>query len=368
MFCATRQRSKAEYEATYLVRRMMAVVIVVAILPLIAAEAAGQALFPRDAPKEPGARSWALERVKLPSFDPPRMPDGTPDLRGRWAGTPGGDDIEEHDYVDISSPPEETFISDPPGGRIPYQPWALAKRAEHRAGLGRGWPGESGQRLYADPQTFCLYAVPRATYRGGFEILQGPGYVLMMFNFGHYSRYIPTDGRPHRVSDRVKLWMGNSRGTMGRQYARRRRDESQRQELARPGGKLRQRQRPCDRALHVAAANIIDYEVTIEDPTVFTRPWKIRLPFRARGCRGKRPVHDRDVGERVLRRQQGPRRHTRPRIQVVLGGRAAAVTGNLKVSGYHFPLPPSPSPVGTPPRRLSKSRRGFRASRHRNRR
>ena len=43
-----------------------------------------------------------------------------------WAGTPGGDDLEEHEYVDISSPPEESFISDPPDGKIPYQPWAQA--------------------------------------------------------------------------------------------------------------------------------------------------------------------------------------------------------------------------------------------------
>ena len=63
-----------------------------------------------------------------------------------------------------------------PGGRVPYQPWALARRNEIRAGLARGWPGEK-ERLYTDPQTFCLYTVPRATTRGGFEIVQAPGYV-----------------------------------------------------------------------------------------------------------------------------------------------------------------------------------------------
>ena len=191
---------------------MMAVVIVVAILPLIAAEAAGQALFSRDAPKEPGARSWALERMKLPSFDPPRMPDGTPDLRGRWAGTPGGDDIEEHDYVDISSPPEESFISDPPGGRIPYQPWALAKRAEHRAGLSTRVAGESGQRLYADPQTFVFtrcHAPP---------IAAGSRYCRARLRahdlqFRPLLPLHPDRWTPASCVGRVKLWMGNSRGT-----------------------------------------------------------------------------------------------------------------------------------------------------------
>jgi hypothetical protein len=260
---------------------------------LLPASIAAQALFSRDAPKDPGARSWALERMKLPPFDPPKTADGKPDLTGRWAGTPGGDDLEEHDYVDISSPPEESFVSDPPDGKIPYQPWALARRAEHRAGLGRGWPGESGQRLYADPQTFCLYAVPRATYRGGFEILQGPGYVLINFNFGHYFRYIPTDGRPHRVSDRVKLWMGNSRGTWeGNTLVVDVTNLNGKNWLDQVGNFVSDHVHVIER-FTLASANIIDYEVTIDDPKVFTRPWKIRLPFRRAGA----AANDRYVNE-----------------------------------------------------------------------
>ncbi len=253
--------------------------VVVAIFSLTAVPAQGQALFSRDAPKEPGARSWALERAKLPPFVPPRTPDGTPDLRGRWGGTPGGDDLEEHPYVDISSPPEESFVSDPPDGKIPYQPWALTIRAEHRAGLARGWPGER-ERLYTDPQTYCLYTVPRATYRGGFEIIQGSGYVLIAFNFGHYYRFIPTDGRPHAVGQDVKLWMGDSRGTWdGNTLVVDVTNLNARNWLDQVGNFFSDNVHVVER-FTLAAANIIDYEVTIDDPTVFTRPWKIRLPIR----------------------------------------------------------------------------------------
>ena len=256
---------------------MAAGVTVVSLVP-----AAGQALFPRDAPKEPGAKSWALERMKLPPFDPPRTTDGRPDLRGRWGGTPGGDDLEEHDYVDVSSPPEESFVSDPPDGKIPYQPWALARRNEHRAGLARGWPGETG-RLYADPQTYCLYAVPRATYRGGFEIMQGPGYVLMTFNFGHYYRFIPTDGRPRGVARNVKLWMGNSRGTWeGNTLVVDVANLNARNWLDQVGNFFSDTVHLVER-FTLAGTNTIDYQVTIDDPKVFTRPWTIRLPFRRAG-------------------------------------------------------------------------------------
>ncbi len=255
-----------------LVFRMMGLAVL-AVLSLTAVPARGQALFLSDAAKDPGARSWALERAKLPPFVPPRTPDGTPDLRGRWGGTPGGDDLEEHPYVDISSPPEESFVSDPPDGKVPYQPWALAVRAAHRAGLARGWPGEK-ERLYTDPQTYCLYTVPRATYRGGFEIMQGPGYALIAFNFGHYYRFIPTDGRPHAVGPDVKLWMGDSRGSWdGNTLVVDVTNLNARNWLDQVGNFFSDNVHVVER-FTLAAANIIDYEVTIA--LIRTRPGRTR--------------------------------------------------------------------------------------------
>lgn len=260
---------------------------------LTASTAHAQSLYPRDAPKEPGAPSWAIERAKLPAFNPPRMPDGTPDLRGRWAGTPGGDDVEEHDYVDVSSPPEETFIADPPGGTLPYQPWALAARNAHRAGLARGWPGQTGERLYADPQTYCLYSVPRATYRGGFDIQQGPGYVLILYNFSHYYRYIPTDGRGGRPGNTARFWMGSSRGSWdGNTLAVDVANLNGKNWVDQVGNFFSAGARVVER-FTLVAPGIIDYQVTIDDPQAFTRPWTIRLPIR----RAAVPANDRYAPE-----------------------------------------------------------------------
>ena len=249
------------------------------VLALAPSAVEGQGLYSRDAGKQPGSPSWLKELASLPAFDPPRLPDGTPDLQGTWTGPNGGDDIEEHGYVDVSSPPEETYISDPPGGKVPYQPWALALRNEIRAGLARGWPGEK-ERLYTDPQTFCLYTVPRATTRGGFEIIQAPGYVLMAFNFAHYYRSIPLNAAMPHVSPAVKQWMGNSRGHWeGNTLVVDVTGITGRNWLDQVGNFFSENVHVVEH-FTLAAANVIDYEVTIEDPTVFTRPWKMRLPLR----------------------------------------------------------------------------------------
>jgi hypothetical protein len=272
----------------------MPVVAALLLLGVLAVSAGhAQSLYPRDAPKEPGAPSWERERATLPAFTPPRMPDGTPDLRGRWAGTPGGDDVEEHDYVDVSSPPEETFIADPPGGKLPYQPWALAARNTHRAGLARGWPGQTGERLYADPQTYCLYSVPRATYRGGFDIQQGPGYVLILYNFSHYYRYIRTDGRSTRPGNTARFWIGSSRGSWdGHTLVVDVTNLNGKNWIDQVGNFFSANAHVIER-FTLVAPGIIDYEVTIDDPQVFTRAWTIRLPLR----RAALPANDRYAPE-----------------------------------------------------------------------
>jgi hypothetical protein len=172
--------------------------------------AAGQAFWAKDTPKLPMAKTWLAQKAKLPPYSPPRTPDGVPDLQGVWGGA-GGDGtsyLEDHEFVDVTTPAQESFVSDPPDGNVPYTPWAMAKRKEILAGLGRGWPGESGERLYSSPSAFCLNFMPRASFEGQ-EIVQRPGSVIMLSGIGY--RVIPTDGRPH-ISQNVKSWFGNSRG------------------------------------------------------------------------------------------------------------------------------------------------------------
>jgi len=264
-------------------RRVLAVAALIVVLGAVLAPgpAAAQAFFPRDTPKFPQARTWVAQKAKLPPYSPPRTPDGAPDLQGVWGGPIGGgnDDIEEHEYVDMTTPPQESYISDPPDGKVPYTPWALAKRNEIRAGLARGWPGESGERLYADPTSFCLNAMPRASF-GGQEIVQTPGSVLMLSANGY--RVVPTDGRPPR-NPGTTSWLGSSRGRWeGDTLVVEVTGLNGRAWLDSAGNFYSENTRLVERWTRVDA-NTIDYEVTIEDPTIYTRPWKMNYPKRRAG-------------------------------------------------------------------------------------
>jgi len=249
-------------------------------LSLAPEPAAGQAFW-EDAPKLPMAPTWLAEKAKLPPYSPPRTRDGVPDLQGVWGG-PGGDGLsylEDHEFVDITTPAQETFVSDPPDGRVPYTPWGLAKRNEILAGLGRGWPGESDERLYSSPAAFCLNFMPRFAF-SELEIVQQPGTVIMLGEEGY--RVIPTDGRPP-ISENVKLWFGNSRGHWeGDTLVVEVTSLNGRGWFDSTGVYFTENTRMTER-WRLVDADTIDYEITIEDPTVYTRPWKMNFPRRRPG-------------------------------------------------------------------------------------
>jgi hypothetical protein len=240
-----------------------------------------QAFYPPGTPKFPQAKTWMAQKAKLPPYKAPRTPDGVPDLQGVWGGPVGGgnDDIEEHGYVDVTTPPQESYVSDPPDGKVPYAPWALARRNEIRAGLARGWPGETGARLYSDPTSFCMVGMPRSSF-GAQEIVQKPGYVILLT--ANTYRVIPTDGRPH-VAQSAKSFFGNSRGHWeGDTLVVEVTGLNGKTWFDSAGNYLSENTRLVER-LRLVDANTIDYEVTVEDPTIYTRPWKMTYPKRRAG-------------------------------------------------------------------------------------
>ena len=170
------------------------------------------------------------------------------------------------DRIGLREPP----IVEPADGRIPYQPWAAAKRREHLVNL---YAPTKLQHL--DTEDRCLLlGVPRSNYRGDLQIHQIPGHVVILHEWDHAYRVIPLNGRPHVARD-IKLYNGDSRGHWeGNTLVVDVTNFNDKVWLDSHGSFYSE-------ALHVVErwtlvnADTIKYEATLEDPNVFTRPWTI---------------------------------------------------------------------------------------------
>lgn len=273
--------------AEQVTRRLFAALALAVALPVLAG---AQAIFnPRDWPEGklgPGAKSWLAERAKLPPFTAPRTPDGQPDLQGRWGGTWSGDWIEEMSkFLDLTTPPNESYISDPADGKIPYKPWALAERDAHREGLGReNWSKDPTKRLYSDPQAYCMKAVPRYSQRG-YELVQTKDTVIMMLNWGHIYRVIPLDNRP-RPAGALRTWMGSARGHFEGDTLVIETTNLNGKMWLDSGGNFIGRNAKVTERLRLVAPNILDYQAIIDDPETFTRPFTLASDQRRQGAGG----------------------------------------------------------------------------------
>src|SRR5262249_16570301 len=102
------------------------------------------------------------------------------------------------------------FVVDPPDGKIPMQPWVLARRKEI-------YDNHHTEKMeFMDPRIRCLQAaVPRAhtpVYYNSYQILQRPGAVMIVYEWNHMTRIITLDGSRPPLDPRIRLPMGDSRG------------------------------------------------------------------------------------------------------------------------------------------------------------
>jgi hypothetical protein len=153
------------------------------------------------------------------------------------------------------------------GGEIPYQPDALAKKKENQ----ENW-------LTRDPEIKCyLPGVPRATYMPyPFRIFQNASRIFITYEYAGAVRdiYLKNPGPPP-----VDSWMGQSFGHWeGDTLVVDVSGQNDQTWFDRAGDFHSE-------ALHVVerytrtSPDVISYEATIEDPKVFTHPWKIRMPL-----------------------------------------------------------------------------------------
>jgi len=227
----------------------------------------------------------APQRAVSPRPWPPAlMPDGQPDVQGSWRPVIGGTqsvDPAKSSAADFEEriggvvKPNPSRIVDPPDGHIPYQPWALALQKKLEAAYENPTRPE-----HIDTQTRCLLGpVPRLYYFPTFRIIQTAGSVVFVWDEYHAFRVVPLDGRPH-VGANMKLWMGDARGRWeGNTLVVDTTNLNAKSRLDVIGDFFSDNAHIVERFIFVDA-NTMNYESTITDSTVFTRPWTMRVAQR----------------------------------------------------------------------------------------
>ena len=177
-----------------------------------------------------------------------------------------------------------SLVADPPDGRVPAQTEAAKQRAANEAKRpafrGAGAAGR-GTDSWLDRSTFerCITrgmpaAMSPTAYNNNYRITQSPGYVAIEIEMLGGTRVIPTDGRPH-LNSGIRNWMGHSVG----------RWEGDTLVVDTRNFTEKVLYRGAAENMHLVerftrvAPDRIDYRVTIEDPTTFTKPWTLAIPF-----------------------------------------------------------------------------------------
>jgi len=169
-----------------------------------------------------------------------------------------------------------SLITDPADGKLPAMtPEGQKRRA---AELER-----RKTHAFEDPEVFPLgercvnFGVPRvqAGYNSYVQIVQTPGYVMIMNEMAHDARVIPLDGRPH-LDPAIRVWNGDPRGHWeGDTLVIDSTNFSPKSDfmVAHDGLHVTER-------LTRVSADVLNYEFTVDDPTTWTRPWTAMIPLK----------------------------------------------------------------------------------------
>ena len=250
------------------------------------------------------AASVAKTADTAKSWTPPRTADGQPDIQGFYArnGIQGLEanvpdnpiDPGEKNPLSVSNRPDglgpyprifgegtvrgtqpaqrrASGIVDPPNKILPWRPGEDEKRREFLSKM-----NPAADLGHVELNSRCALPGLFVSYNP-YQILQRPGSVVILSEYNHYTRIIHLDGRPH-LGKNIRLFMGDSIGHWE--------GNTLIVDTTNFGKTAYSREIPyLSDALHtverftIADANTIDYEITVDDPKLFTKPWKVAGNF-----------------------------------------------------------------------------------------
>ena len=239
------------------------------------------------------AITLTVTRTEGQAARPARTPDGHPNFNGIWqalneanwdlqahearAGAVMQKGVYDYEYAKVPAAPSLPFgaaggVPASMGvvdgdGQIPYKPEALAKKKDN-----------ADHWLERDPELKCyLPGIPRANYLPyPFQIVQGTDKVEMAYAFSNGARTIHLNEVEPPPDD---LWMGHSTAKWeGDTLVVDVTHFNDKTWLDRAGNFHSDKLHVVERYTPISP-DAIRYEATIEDPDVYTRPWKISMPL-----------------------------------------------------------------------------------------
>jgi hypothetical protein len=249
----------------------------------VAAQVPGQMLMAPINPPPPAvataARPWS--GAKLADGQPDVQGFYRPEKQGTYSFTSprnGGEaEVRHYHELELAGKPVPVWpsrIIDPPDGQIPYQPWARARQKYIEAHIFL-----PVRPQFIDPQARCFPdGVIRDPLWTGFQVQQFPGYVLILYDQNHTYRVIALDGRPHPPQS-IKLWMSDSRGhwdanTLIVDVA----NSNSKHRFTNIGDFASDQVHITERFAFLDDRTF-NYNATVDDPSVYTRPWTVSAKF-----------------------------------------------------------------------------------------
>ena len=265
--------------------------------------------------------------AQAPTYKVPRTPDGQPDLQGFWSNTtytplerpdgvtkefytpaeavaaekaaaaresaetePGTVADVHYDFTQFGLDRSQatlartlrtSLIVDPKNGKLPpvtaEGKRILAARAEEAKRLGGRW--DSAQSNQLDDRCIIMAGpgppMMDAAYNSNYHIVQAPGYVMILTEMIHDVRIIPLDGRP-QPPESVRQWMGVSRGRWeGDTLVVVTTNFNGKNPLRGSTENMTVTER-----LRRVAEDTIEYNFTIDDKSMWERPWSVEAVMR----------------------------------------------------------------------------------------
>jgi hypothetical protein len=260
------------------------------------------------------------------TWTPPRTPDGQPDLQGTWNNAtitpferakefegkavlseeesaelerraaqnrvdrpPRDGDVGDYNrlWVDsgtkVVSTRQTSLVVDPPDGRVPLSAAGEEKRNYNLA-------HNADSYLFMSPWDRCITrGLPGgmfpAGYNNAYQIVQTPGFVMIVSEMIHEARIIPLTMGQH-LPQTVRQWNGDSIGHWeGNTLVVDTTNYNGKGWITTSAASGRIKGVPQSEALHVVEhfarvdSDTISYEAIIDDPNVYTRPWKVAVPL-----------------------------------------------------------------------------------------